>query len=92
MSKAEEFKKQIAPFLSNYIITLQFTKADGSIRTMKCTLHPDWIETVQPAHETKKAENPDVQAVWDIPNAGWRSFRWDSIIQIMSFTPCEKER
>jgi hypothetical protein len=28
----------------------------------------------------KKTPNPEVLAVWDLENKGWRSFRYDSVI------------
>jgi hypothetical protein len=60
-------------------VTLKFTKADGSVREMNCTLN----EGVLPARSDTartKAENPDVQSVWDIDASDWRAFRWDSLI------------
>jgi hypothetical protein len=30
----------------------------------------------------KRPENPDVLAVWDMDNNGWRSFRIDSVKEI----------
>jgi hypothetical protein len=49
---------------------------------MLCTLNPDLLPAQTDIEETvqKKTPNPDVLAVWDIENAGWRSFRYDSII------------
>jgi hypothetical protein len=32
--------------------------------------------------ETATKDNPDVLAVWDIDNGGWRSFRINSIIDV----------
>ena len=49
---------------------------------MKCTLDDQLIPQPElPLEENKKEKkiNPDVQAVWDIENEGWRSFRWDSV-------------
>lgn len=82
MSKAEEFKKQLAMLLPAFIVTLQFTKADGTLRTIAATLRPEFITTVE-SDKPKRATNPDVQAVFDIDNLGWRSFRYDSVVQIL---------
>ena len=51
----------------------------GTERRMTCTLKPDLLphqeNTIKPVHW-----NPDVKAVWDLENQGWRSFRYDSVI------------
>ena len=66
---------------------VQFTKVDGTKRSMKCTLAGELIPA--PTEEKKtdrvKKENPDVLAVWDLEKAGWRSFRFDAILEI---EPC----
>jgi hypothetical protein len=62
-------------------VNVIFIKKDGTERKMRCTLKPsllpqtDLEEAVQ-----KKTPNPDVLAVWDLENEGWRSFRFDSVI------------
>lgn len=67
--------------LQNGTGTIVFTKADGSERTMKCTLKSDLLPVVEIKEGAKvKVENPEVLSVWDIENSGWRSFRIDSII------------
>lgn len=68
----------VKDLLVHGIVTVRFTKADGSERIMKCTLRkdilpqPDYLTNLQ-AHDTERL------AVWDIENEGWRSFRLDSI-------------
>lgn len=67
--------------LQNGIGTIVFTKADGTERTMKCTLQADKLPVVEIKEGTKaKVENPEILSVWDLENSGWRSFRLDSII------------
>lgn len=69
--------------LKTNIVEVDFVKADGTPRTMKCTLKADLvpkidkkiIDTTKP--ERKAPEN--VIPVYDLDNAGWRSFRIDSI-------------
>jgi hypothetical protein len=75
-------KEQILRALHAGAVQVTFTKKDGTERVMECTLQDDMIPQPElPLEENKKErkENPDVQAVWDIENQGWRSFRWDSI-------------
>ena len=67
--------------LQNGFGTIIFTKADGSERTMKCTLKADLLPVVEIKEGVKvKVENPEVLSVWDLESEGWRSFRIDSII------------
>ena len=67
--------------LQNGTGTIVFTKADGSERTMKCTLKSDLLPVVEIKEGAKvKVENPEVLSVWDLDNKGWRSFKIDSII------------
>lgn len=74
-------KETLKEKLQNGLGTVVFTKADGSERTMKCTLKADLLPVVEIKEGAKaKVENPEILSVWDLENAGWRSFRIDSII------------
>lgn len=74
-------KETLKQKLQNGLGTVVFTKADGSERTMKCTLKADLLPVVEIKQGAKsKVENPEILSVWDLENAGWRSFRIDSII------------
>lgn len=75
-------KTELAYAARTGVITVYFTKKDGTARTMRCTLLPEYIEdNRQLLQEDKpaRAENPDVLAVWDVEANGWRSFRIDSV-------------
>jgi hypothetical protein len=64
------------------IVNVDFIKKDGTQRKLRCTLRPDLLPAQTDLEEAvqKKTPNPDVLAVWDLENGGWRSFRYDSII------------
>ena len=67
------------------VATVVFEKADGTLREMRCTLLAEYLPAPtgpQLLQENTRAENPNVLAVWDIENGGWRSFRIDSIKSI----------
>lgn len=68
--------------LKERICQVTFTKVDGTQRIMNCTLNTSMIPVDLSEEKTgrTKAENPDVQPVYDLEAQGWRSFRWDSII------------
>lgn len=59
-----------------------FEKKDGSRRPMKCTLAKELIQPYEKKTERVKQTNEDIIAVWDLDNNAWRSFRYDSIIEV----------
>lgn len=75
-------KSTIYNMLHNGIITVKFKKIDGSEREMKCTLAESIIKPHEKKTDREKKPNDDVIAVWDIDKESWRSFRYDSIIDI----------
>lgn len=62
--------------------TIVFTKADGTERTMKCTLSEAKIPSEFAPKNASRAKNDEILAVFDLENQGWRSFRWDSVKSI----------
>ena len=64
-------------------VTVDFEKATGELRSMKCTLRADHGAkyTVTKSKNPRKS-NPDVCVVWDTSQQAWRSFRWDRIRRI----------
>lgn len=66
---------------------VEFTKVNGEVRSMPCTLDP---RIVPPAPEPKvlaegevpkvKKENPNVMNVWCLDKKEWRSFRIANVI------------
>lgn len=78
--------------LENGVVTVVFEKADGTERTMRCTLSDLYVPQVEPqmlseydGNVAKPARvlNDSVQRVWDIDSNGWRSFRLDSVKQVL---------
>jgi hypothetical protein len=72
--------------LRTQVLEVHFTKANGENRIMRCTLQKQMLpESYQRSLEeqteekTFHKENPDVIAVWDLGENGWRSFRIDSV-------------
>lgn len=66
---------------------VEFTKVNGEIRSMPCTLDP---KIVPPVPEPKvlaegevakvKKSNPDIMNVWCLDKKEWRSFRIANVI------------
>lgn len=78
--------KQIKEQLKAGACLVTFMKVDGTKRIMKCTLNEKYIPPAEPKKTDRvKKENPDVLAVWDLEKDGWRSFRFDTILEV---EPC----
>jgi hypothetical protein len=80
----EELKKN----LTEGVVTVRFNKANGELREMRCTTNQLMVPT-QPLSESPETEtkerkvNPDVQVVWDLDKEAWRSFRLDSLVEVL---------
>ena len=79
--------KIIKEALSTGIHNVEFTKVDGTLRTMPCTLDktklPGEFQTDAPE---SKLYNPEIMAVWCTDAQGWRSFR---TLNVNSITPTD---
>jgi len=74
--------KVLKQLLSENIMHIEFEKADGSLRVMKCTLNEKFLPTpVASDEEVNRNRKPNeaVQVVWDVEANGWRSFRYDRV-------------
>lgn len=79
----QETKDMVKNLLRIGETIVTFTKKDGTERVLKCTLSEALIPSEHtPKGESSRAKNDDVQAVYDLENEGWRSFSWDSIIEV----------
>ena len=60
-----------------------FTKKNGDVRVMQCTLMESVLPKAkkdEPLTQKKvRAVNEEVCVVYDVNAPGWRSFRWDSV-------------
>lgn len=78
----ESWRDGIRSLLKLKNANVEFEKANGQIRKMRCTLR----EEVTPAYTEKgvpaKQPNNDAIAVWDLDLSAWRSFRFDKITSI----------
>lgn len=75
-------KSNIVNMLHNGIINVKFTKKDGTERVMKCTLLENIIKPYEKTTEREKKVNEDILSVWDVEKDAWRSFRYDSILEV----------
>jgi len=68
--------------LKSNICKVVFTKKNGELREMLCTLREDIVVPHEKTTDRVKELNEEVLPVWDCEKNAWRSFRVDSIIGI----------
>jgi hypothetical protein len=73
-------KSELKKYLTTGEAAVLFTKVDGTTRSMRCTLKEGIVPEIK--GDGSKKENPEVLAVWDLEQHGWRSFRLDSISSV----------
>lgn len=79
----DELRDHLNGLLQAGIVEVVFTKKDGTIREMLCTLQADHLPPLVEGKEKKERKvNPDIMSVYDIDAKGWRSFRLDSILEV----------
>lgn len=84
------FKRWLTSLLTEGVVTVVFTKKDGTERVMSCT-----TDTSRIPHETgtqdpidfpkltrEKKPNSSVMNVYDVELDAWKSFRWESVKQV----------
>jgi hypothetical protein len=71
-------------FSQHKIVEVTFTKVDGTVRAMPCTLNEGLIPPAPAADLTKplrvKKHNPAVMSVFCTDKQEWRSFRLENVI------------
>lgn len=76
-----ELRTSYLSSLYNNICFVNFTKMDGTLRGMRCTLRSDMLPPQTDLEEhTQRKQTTESIAVWDLEVKGWRSFRNDSVI------------
>ena len=84
-------RNQIKDALRNNEVIVEFTNVNGDYRKMTCTLQesvvPKPTKTDPLTQKKVRAINEEVCVVYDVNAKGWRSFRWDSIVNTEIVTP-----
>lgn len=78
---SETAKNELLESLKVGVVKVSFTKVNGERRDMACTLCEDLLPETKSVTESKKKKNPDVQSVYDVDAKGWRSWRWENVIE-----------
>ena len=69
--------------LYNGELIVKFIKKDGSERTMRCTLNLDKVPEELLPKGTKTVTNDITKRVFDLDKNAWRSFRYDSVVEVI---------
>jgi hypothetical protein len=81
----EDNQKLLKERLKNGTVLVSFTKKDGERRDMLCTLQeaqlPERPQTDAEKTSTRPASTTSL-SVFDTEKQAWRSFRWDSIVEV----------
>ncbi len=76
-------KQELLNLLHTENVVVTFKKVNGEFREMTCTLRSESIPVVESDKPKQKhTPNPEVCPVYDTKAQGWRSFRFDSIINV----------
>ena len=80
-------RNEIIEALTHSKCLVKFTKVNGEVREMPCTLREDIVPKYE--RKTEKKPNEKVVSVWCLDREEWRSFRVDSVqeLQIMFGMP-----
>lgn len=81
----EQENEQLKIELQHGVVEVKFTKVNGEERTMLATLNealiPMDLRPTSDAVVEPSVPNLEVQRVYDVEADGWRSFRWNSLIE-----------
>lgn len=82
-------REQLIAALSADICQITFTKLNGEVRVMPCTLKEDLVPKYErktplvESQDTVEVKAPSaVLSVWCMDKAAWRSFRVDAVTKI----------
>ena len=85
-------REQLSLMLHAGECVVEFTKVNGEVRAMPCTLNESLIPPAPvhvtntdnpvdfPAPKKEKKQHPDVMSVWCLDKKEWRSFRIANVI------------
>ena len=81
----QELRDWLYSILLEGQVQIEFTKGDGTHRSMTCTLNESLGAKPVNKLATEKpeiADKKEICIVWDCNANGWRSFRWDRLRKI----------
>ena len=80
---ADQRHRYLLDLLHTTTAEVTFTKVDGEVRTMPCTLHPDVLPRRElNEYQRTRPYTPEVISVWCVDKNAWRSFRVMNVTDI----------
>ena len=76
-----ENKQQVRDLLTQGEVQLTFTKSNGDTRLMRASLSTALLPQAKDVG-SPGPPNPDLQVVWDLEAAAWRSFKWERLAEV----------
>ena len=75
----EAYQRGLREALPRNIVNIRFSKVNGDIRVMKCTLMEEHLPDPDDFESglSRRSPNPNTTCVWDLDKKDWRSFRND---------------
>jgi hypothetical protein len=86
MNVPTQFRNFIREELEKGILAIRFTKVNGETRTISATLNDKYLPD-RMNYGSGIVRSPDVQPIWDIDEQAWKSFRWDSLLNVAEIVP-----
>lgn len=79
----DDRNREIRHLLAENLCEVTFTKVNGEIRTMPCTLRADTVPplVVKESHEPREFK-PETLSVWCTDKGEWRSFRVANVTEV----------
>jgi hypothetical protein len=79
-------KEHIHKLLFEGPTLVTFTKQDGTLRAMKCTLAKHLLSLSEntKVEGAQRVENDNLVKTYDLENQGWRSFNVSNVISIFN--------
>ena len=78
----QQFVGNLLTELNTRVVSITFTKADGSVRNMNCTLQSGMVPVVEQRETKDSTTLPETLVVWDTDKSAWRSFRLDRLTNV----------
>jgi len=77
-------KEELIETLKTNVCEVTFTKVNGEVRTMPCTLKEDIVPAYERKTPVKEATDKEkaTLSVWCTDKQAWRSFRVDSVTEV----------
>jgi hypothetical protein len=79
----DDRNREIRHLLNENVCEVTFTKVNGEVRTMPCTLKPEAMPqiAVNESHQTR-VYKPETLSVWCVDKGEWRAFRVANVTEV----------